>query len=61
MRVIYSLATDRQTAIYWGINHFLARLYFESNKQEMTKTQEHSSDVLSVPPLHEKKARQELP
>ena len=53
-RVIYSLITDRQPVIYWATNHLLARLYFDSNTQEMTKRQAYLSYVSSFPPLHEK-------
>ena len=47
-RVIYSVATDRQSVIYWGTNHLLARFYFDSNTQETTKRQ--VKDVSSFPP-----------
>ena len=59
-RVIYSFTADRQPVIYWATNHLLARLFFDSNKQETTKRQMYPSDVSSFPPLREKKSRQEL-
>ena len=58
-RVIYSLTTNRPV-IYLATNHLLARLYFLSNTQEMTKRQVYPSDVTSFPPKHEKKSRQDL-
>ena len=59
-QVVCSLTTDRQPVIYWAANHLLARLYFNSNTQETTKSQVHPLEVSSFPPLHEKKSRQEL-
>ena len=44
-QVIYSLTTDRQSVIFWATNHLLAILYFDSNTQEMTKTQVYPADV----------------
>ena len=54
-RVIYSLTTDRQPVIYWATNHLLARIYFDSNTQEMTKQQLYPLDFSSFffSPLHE--------
>ena len=52
-QVVYSLTTDRQPVIYWATNLLLARLYFESNTQEMTKRQMYPSETASFPPLHE--------
>ena len=59
-RVIYLMTNDRQPVINWETNHLIARLYFDSNTQETTKTQVYRSDVSRFPPLHEKKSRQEL-
>ena len=53
-RVIYSLTTDRQPGIYWETNRLLARLYFDSNIYETTKSQVYPSDVSSFMPLHER-------
>ena len=37
VRVIYSLTTDRQPVMYYTTNHSLARVYFDSNKQNDEK------------------------
>ena len=58
MKWIYSVATDRQSVIYWGTNHLLATFYFDSNTQETTKKQ--VKDVSSFPPYYEKKSRQDF-
>ena len=53
--VTYSQRTDRQPVTYWATNHLLARLYFDSNTQEITKRHMYPSYISSFPPLHEKK------
>ena len=59
-RAIYSLTTDQQPVMYWTISHLLARFYFDSNTQISTKRQVNLTDVSSLPPLHEKKSRQDF-
>ena len=61
-RVIYLLTIDGQPMLYWATKHLLARLYFNSNTQAMTKTQVYPSDVssFSFPPVYEKKSRKDL-
>ena len=56
---ICSLTTDRQPLIHKARNHLLARLYFDSNKQEMTNRQLNPSDVSSFLPIQEKISHQE--
>ena len=52
-QVLYSLTSDRQPVIYWATIHSLARIYFDSNTQEMLKKQMYLSDFHSFLPMHE--------
>ena len=51
-RVIYQLATDRQTVNYYSTIHALELIFFDSNTQETMKKQLYPSDASSFPPLH---------
>ena len=52
VRVIYLLATDRQTMNYYLTIHTLELIYFDSNKQETRKKQLYPSDSSNISSLH---------
>ena len=51
---IYSMTSDRQSVIYMycATNHLLARIYFDSNIQKMTKKQMYPSNFSRLLPLN---------
>ena len=51
-RVIYLLATDRQTVNYCSTIHVLELIYFDSNTHETMKKHFNPSDYSNFPPLH---------